>query len=82
MTPLDPITRDRIIEHLTFDLASCILQEHETPDPKALAECALASLEALPAMLALLQNLAQQATRANRAITFAQNFYPKQTHEP
>jgi hypothetical protein len=80
MTPLDQASRDRIIEHLAYDLEDCIFKFNGDPSAKDLATCALTSMESLPPMLERLQDLAQKAIRANRSIRFAQNFYPKDRH--
>jgi hypothetical protein len=80
MTPLDQASRDRIINFLAFDLEDLLDQNDGHVSAKALAICALNSMELLPEMLEMLHTIAKKAVRANRTITFAQNFYPKDPH--
>jgi hypothetical protein len=76
MTPLDPITRDRLIRLLTTEIEACQMQWEGNPSATILAIVALNCIETAPALLELLNHLAKQAIKSNNLIAIAQATLP------
>lgn len=80
MTPLDPITRDRLIGLLTVQFTECLETWHDKPGPTRLAIVALNCLEDAPELLELLNHLAKQAIKTNNMIAIAHATLPDDDH--
>ncbi len=75
MTPLDPITRDRLIGLLTAEFENC-LADWSHSSPTRLAIVALNCLETAPELLDRLNHLAKQAIKSNTLIAIAHATLP------
>jgi hypothetical protein len=70
---LDPITRDRLIALLAFQIQDCLDEWRGSPGPTRLAIVMVNCLEEAPELLELRHRLVKQAIKTNALITIAQH---------